>query len=303
MNACLCVTLSSLASLSLSSWNLQVYKMDIVLHIKWDKTCKSFAWWPTLRILHKWWLALVYYYLDQKLRQDMLKEMKEVYKGHSCWEVSEVPPRWLKSGRTSQQGWHLSRSSGLGQISADQSWVCRMVVQEEGTGWTKMQKGKRSGAGQMCFSNSRDFKNRGKGKQNKEMEAFIFPLPRRRETSWCFPVSCATIGQKGPLIYTTPPSFLGPSASQLVKQSLSIILLPCHNPSWGRQNLLGVCYSSLAAAANNPEWGIKSKRNPLVVVGFLGGMAPYWVEDWEEIHITDARGNQEAWCEEKALND
>ena len=167
MNACLCVTLRSLASLSLS---FQVYKMDIVLHVKWDNRCKSFAWWP---ILHKWWLALVYYHLDQKIRQNMVKEMKEAYKGHSCWETSEVPPRWLKSGKASQQGEHLSWSSGLGRISAGQSWVCRMVVQEEGTGWTKMQKGERSGAGQVCFSNSRDFKNRGKGKQNKEMEAFL----------------------------------------------------------------------------------------------------------------------------------
>ena len=48
--------------------------------------------------------------------------------------------------------------------------------------------------------------------------------------------------------------------------------------------------------------GYQVQRTPLVVVGFLGAMASYWLEDWEEIHITGARGNQEGWYEEKTLN-
>lgn len=170
--------------------------------------------------------------------------MKEVYKGLPCWEMAEVPPRWLESEKASQQGLHLSWASGKGRVSAGQSWVCRVEVQEEGTGWTKKQKGESSGTVGVCFWNSREFKNRGKGKQNKEMKAFR--PPGNRETSQCFPTRYATIEQKESLIYNTPLC-LGQSASQLVEQSLSIILLACYNPSWGRQNLLGICYPSLAA--------------------------------------------------------
>lgn len=175
--------------------------------------------------------------------------MKEVYKGLPCWEMPEVPPRWLESEKASQQGciW----AGPLGEAGSQQvslefaEWRYRKKEQGE-------QRNRRKEVLELfeCASETPgNSKTEGKGSRIRRWKLAPFPphpFPGSRETNQCFPTSYATIEQKGSLIYNTPLC-LGQSASQFVKQSLSIILLACHIPSWGRQNVLGVCYPNLAA--------------------------------------------------------
>lgn len=149
--------------------------------------------------------------------------------------MAEVPPRWLESEKASQQGLHLSWASGSGRISAGQLWVCRVEVQEEGTGWTKKQKGESSRTVGCASETPGNSKTGGRGSRIRRWKLFSPPPPPwSRETTQCSPTSYATTEQKESQIYNTPPC-LDQSASQLVKQSLSIIVLVCHTlPEVGR---------------------------------------------------------------------